>query len=123
MSTVFGSTGFGGGVPYELIERKEKDSDKWYRWTQEDEEKKNIEEEERKEEKGETEEDDKEDDSVMTEDELKDVVGAKYLKMCNNVCFLNINIFSRGAIKGAWKRGSKGSKEERNRKLRDVQSF
>ena len=30
----------------------------------------------------------------MTEDGLKDVVGAKYLKMCNNVCFLETAVFS-----------------------------
>ena len=30
----------------------------------------------------------------MTEDGLKDVVGAKYLRMANSVCFLETSVFS-----------------------------
>ena len=34
-----------------------------------------------------------EDDMVMTEDGLKDVIGAKYLKMANSVCFLETSVY------------------------------
>ena len=75
--------------PHELIERKQEDSEKWYNWTQEDEE-------EKKKEEGQEGEKEKEesDDVEMKEDGLKDVVGAKYLKMCHNVCFLETAVYS-----------------------------
>ena len=71
--------------PCELRERdpekkeeqnKEEDENKWNRWIEEDGNKENDQENEIN-----------EDEMVMTEDGLKDVIGAKYLRVANSGCF------------------------------------
>ena len=78
--------------PYELMEREEEDSEKWNNWKLKDDEEKEDEagSKEDQKEKKEVEEDDEE----IVEDGLKDVVGAKYLKMCHNVFFLETAVYS-----------------------------
>ena len=76
--------------PYELREResekkeekkREEEGNEWDEWIDEDENKEIEEDDEIKE------------DEMVTEDGLKDVIGAKYLKMDKSVCFLENSIF------------------------------
>ena len=64
-------------------QKKEEDENKWNIWIEEDENK-------------EIEKDNeiKEDEMVMAEDGLKDVIGAKYLRMDKSVCFLENSIYA-----------------------------
>ena len=80
--------------PYELKERKGEESDKWNKWIEEDEEERRKELEKENDEKERMEEaEEAEEDQVMTEDGLKDVVGAKYLRMANSVRFWRLQCF------------------------------
>ena len=85
--------------PYELKERKEESKEEkiekpdWNKWIEEDERSKSEEviEEEKDEKKEESEEE--ENEKEVENEELKDVIGAKYLKMEKSVCFLESSVY------------------------------
>ena len=85
--------------PYELKERKEenkegkRDEDAWYKIIEEDERKENNEVNGEKEDEQEVEKEEKEDEQEVENDGLKDMIGAKYLKMEKSVCFLENSIY------------------------------
>ena len=85
--------------PYELKERKEESKGEkiekpdWNKWIEESERSKSEEViEEEKDEKTEESEEEENEKEVENE-ELKDVIGAKYLKMEKSVCFLESSVY------------------------------
>merc|ERR1712114_131168 len=117
--------------PCELRERKsekkeeqnkERDEDKWNRWIEEDGK--------MEEEKGKTENEDEEneeieeEDMVMTEDGLKDAVGAKYLRTANSVCFLESLVYVvEVPVKEHGKPEVKEAKEKKIKNLETYETF
>ena len=79
--------------PYELKERKEESKEKklekpdWNKWIEEDEKGKHEEVNEEEKDEQEEESEEKENEKEVENEGLKDVIGAKYLKMEKSVCF------------------------------------